>query len=150
MKPRGRRRKFVQVIPERKCFVYDRGSDLYLPVDAAGIIIPRLKMSHAQWEAIGEELAGLKLASENPTDPELVEKINAFLLKPRPGLGMVKALMQARAAYLILVENGYRQYRCDRDLDWIATWNCWKLARQLSDRSIDEAEASPPAGPADR
>ena len=148
MKHRGRRRKpYVEIIPHRPGFRYDRATDLYLPVDSSGAIIPRMKLSAAQREAIGEELFGLKLESENPADPELGAKIAEFLLKPRVGLlPKFEAIAQARDYCAILLENGYYDYqwwvdRLNWELRCILGWCCQRLARDLlSDHSISEAE----------
>jgi hypothetical protein len=105
-----------------------------------------MKLSRAQRELIGEELFSLSLASGNPADPELVEKIIVFLSKPRVGiLPKFEAMAQARDCCAILVEHGYDYQWAVDLLDWdlrrIVGWSCQELARQLRfDDRISESD----------
>jgi hypothetical protein len=99
MKPRGRRRKFVEIIPEIPGVWYDRERDIYVK-------LPIMTLTDAQREAIGE-FASLQALYRDPTRPEVVEQIAEIIRRPRDLIQGIRLLLQARNMFLILVSYGY-------------------------------------------
>jgi hypothetical protein len=99
MKPRRRPRTFIEIIPERKGFIYDRARDIYVKM-------PIMTLTRKQRESIGE-LAKLTVTDGDPSHPRLLDLIIEFLSRHREAILMVKACFQARNFFAILVTYGY-------------------------------------------
>jgi hypothetical protein len=97
--PRRRRRKFVEIIPERKGFKYDRARDLYVK-------LPIMKLTPEQRESIGE-FASFKVTDGDPTHPDFFDQIVDRISRHHELVPRIRVLVQARNVFAILVTYGY-------------------------------------------
>ena len=96
---RPKRRRWTEIIPERKGFKYDRARDLYVK-------LPIMKLTPEQRESIGE-FASLRVTDGDPTHRDLFEQIIERISRHREPVPRTRALVQARNVFAILVTYGY-------------------------------------------
>jgi len=138
MKPRGRRRTFIEIIPERKGFMYDRARDIYLK-------LPMMKLTPEERESVGE-FAQFKVTDGDPTHPDFFDEMIERIGRPREFIPRLRVLDQARNVFAILVRYGYpyQPYLAlfDGALDEILRWLRRVMVRQLLIDRIDAADES--------
>jgi hypothetical protein len=96
---RPKRRRMIDIIQERKGFMYDRARDLYVK-------LPIMKLTSEQRESIGE-FASFKVTGGDPTHPDFFEQMIERISRHREPIPRVRVLVQARNVFAILVTYGY-------------------------------------------
>jgi hypothetical protein len=133
---RPKRRRWTEIIPERKGFMYDRARDLYVK-------LPIMKLTPEQRRSIGEFIS-LRVTDGDPAHPDFFEQLFERISRHR--VPRTRVLVEARNVLAILVSYGYpyQSYLAilDRGLDEGLRLCCRELVRRFLLRRIEVSEES--------